>query len=59
LQLSLQYLRDITEENTWHKSTVLEPRGEISAKSDIYSLGILILEIVTGKKNHKSKRQVR
>ncbi|KAL6870838.1 hypothetical protein ACP4OV_014686 [Aristida adscensionis] len=26
-------------------------RGEISTKSDIYSLGILILEIVTGKKN--------
>ncbi|KAL6868297.1 hypothetical protein ACP4OV_015142 [Aristida adscensionis] len=29
-------------------------RGEISTKSDIYSLGILILEIVTGKKNHQS-----
>ncbi|KAJ1274749.1 hypothetical protein BS78_05G085100 [Paspalum vaginatum] len=28
-------------------------RGEISTKSDIYSLGILILEIVTGKKNHQ------
>lgn len=25
--------------------------GEISTKSDIYSLGILILEVVTGKKN--------
>ncbi|KAL6595386.1 hypothetical protein ACP70R_047726 [Stipagrostis hirtigluma subsp. patula] len=29
-------------------------RGEISTKSDIYSLGILILEIVTGKKNHQA-----
>jgi disease resistance protein RPM1 len=25
--------------------------GEITTKSDIYSLGVLILEIVTGKKN--------
>jgi serine/threonine protein kinase len=25
-------------------------RGEVSAKSDIYSLGILIIEIVTGLK---------
>lgn len=31
-------------------------RGEISTKSDIYSLGILMLEIVTGKKNHQSIR---
>lgn len=29
-------------------------KGEISTKSDIYSLGILILEIVTGEKNHQS-----
>jgi len=29
-------------------------RGEISTKLDIYSLGILILEIVTGKKNNQS-----
>ncbi|RLM69987.1 hypothetical protein C2845_PM17G03520 [Panicum miliaceum] len=28
-------------------------RGEISTKSDIYSLGILIMEVVTGKKNHQ------
>ncbi|KAJ1274779.1 hypothetical protein BS78_05G087600 [Paspalum vaginatum] len=30
-------------------------RGEISTKSDIYSLGVLILEIVTGEKNYKSR----
>lgn len=28
-------------------------RGEISTKSDIYSMGILILEIITGQKNHQ------
>ncbi|CAO2039466.1 unnamed protein product [Urochloa humidicola] len=31
-------------------------RGEISTKSDIYSLGILILEVVTGKRNHQAMR---
>ncbi|WVZ53908.1 hypothetical protein U9M48_004794 [Paspalum notatum var. saurae] len=30
-------------------------RGEISTKSDIYSLGVLILEIITGEKNYKSR----
>lgn len=33
-------------------------RGEISTKSDIYSLGILILEVVTGERNHKSRGDI-
>uniref|UniRef100_A0A0E0BGY5 Protein kinase domain-containing protein n=1 Tax=Oryza glumipatula TaxID=40148 RepID=A0A0E0BGY5_9ORYZ len=33
-------------------------RGEISEKSDIFSLGILILEIVTGLKNDSSSQEV-
>ncbi|KAK1613211.1 hypothetical protein QYE76_036884 [Lolium multiflorum] len=32
-------------------------RGEISAKSDIYSLGLLIMEITTGEKNSPEKDQ--
>ncbi|KAM3215258.1 hypothetical protein ACQJBY_067311 [Aegilops geniculata] len=32
-------------------------RGEISAQSDIYSLGLLILEISTGEQNCKDKNQ--
>ncbi|XP_066334887.1 uncharacterized protein [Miscanthus floridulus] len=30
-------------------------RGEISTKADIYSLGILVLEIITGMKNYQAK----
>uniref|UniRef100_I1QYR1 Protein kinase domain-containing protein n=1 Tax=Oryza glaberrima TaxID=4538 RepID=I1QYR1_ORYGL len=33
-------------------------RGEISEKSDIFSLGVLILEIVTGLKNDPSSQEV-
>jgi serine/threonine protein kinase len=31
-------------------------RGEISTKSDIYSLGMLILEITTGEKNYGNEK---
>lgn len=33
-------------------------RGEISTKSDIYSLGIIILEVVTGERNHKARGDI-
>lgn len=33
-------------------------KGEISTKSDIYSLGILILEVVTGERNHKARGDI-
>lgn len=32
-------------------------RGEISAQSDIYSLGLLIIEITTGEKNCPENNQ--
>lgn len=33
-------------------------RGEISAQSDIYSLGLLIIEIATGEKNCPNRQDM-
>jgi disease resistance protein RPM1 len=33
-------------------------RGEISTRSDIYSLGVLMIEITTGEKNFSSEKDM-
>jgi disease resistance protein RPM1 len=33
-------------------------RGEISTRSDIYSLGVVIMEITTGEKNFSGKKDM-
>ena len=33
-------------------------RGEISTRSDIYSLGVVIMEITTGEKNFSGKQDM-